>query len=318
MTQNYVMTWERLRSKVDLSKGYDIDENQRMQAPGEKELAAIARSHLFHLEDATLEALENTDNGPHDTLPPFSDVFLDGNFTVGEYRIRGVTLSLRSISKEGADKHHAATTQEDKRRILKEYLREGPEALEHASDTGFHAMRYLAIYHHVRPPSDGAAYVYVLTNHVGLVGSAPMQVNDSDWTTTPADGVGAKVDEYIQKLYWNFLDILNDPDVRIIEVKKSEASKKRRERDHAVVAPSTLHRIVLTGELKKYVQEMHDKKIKMQHERSWSHKWWVRGHFRTFRSERYVAARGKRIWILPHIKGEGVLIRKQYKVETTP
>jgi hypothetical protein len=44
----------------------------------------------------------------------------------------------------------------------------------------------------------------------------------------------------------------------------------------------------------------------------YSHAFWVRGHWRTLTAERYKEARGKRMWILPYVKGSGLLIEKTY------
>jgi len=46
----------------------------------------------------------------------------------------------------------------------------------------------------------------------------------------------------------------------------------------------------------------------------YSHKFWVRGHFRSLRSERYKEKRGIRIWIPPFVKGKGILMGKSYRL----
>ena len=45
-----------------------------------------------------------------------------------------------------------------------------------------------------------------------------------------------------------------------------------------------------------------------------SHRFRVRGHWKTFTAARYKQARGKRVWVLPYYKGEGLLIEKPYKM----
>lgn len=47
----------------------------------------------------------------------------------------------------------------------------------------------------------------------------------------------------------------------------------------------------------------------------YSHSFWVRGHFRHFKSSKYTSCKGKKIWIIPYIKGKGILIKKDYMVK---
>lgn len=44
----------------------------------------------------------------------------------------------------------------------------------------------------------------------------------------------------------------------------------------------------------------------------YSHAFRVRGHWRTYTAERYKQVRGQRVWILPFVKGSGILIDKTY------
>jgi len=48
----------------------------------------------------------------------------------------------------------------------------------------------------------------------------------------------------------------------------------------------------------------------------YSHKFWVRGHWRTLKNEkRYKDSVGKKMWIKPFIKGKGILIDKKYELK---
>lgn len=45
----------------------------------------------------------------------------------------------------------------------------------------------------------------------------------------------------------------------------------------------------------------------------YSYRFWVRGHWRSFRSSRYSESkRGGKTWIRPYVKGEGLLVKKAY------
>lgn len=49
--------------------------------------------------------------------------------------------------------------------------------------------------------------------------------------------------------------------------------------------------------------------------RHFSHKFLVRGHWRHYRSDRYINAGGKSVWVKPYIKGRGIFVEKKYKLE---
>ena len=113
----------------------------------------------------------------------------------------------------------------------------------------------------------------------------------------------------IQNFACNFLDFLNNPEVEIVEVERDEEqNKKRIARDKIPLPSQVLVRV--TGTIKKYLNE-----LRSSGHFSYSHRFWVRGHFRTLRAERYGDNVGMKRWIFPYIKGEGILIQKAYNVK---
>ena len=72
------------------------------------------------------------------------------------------------------------------------------------------------------------------------------------------------------------------------------------------VIPSTFT-IRITGKLKEYIDDIESKGLW-----TYAYKFWVRGHFRTFKDPRYKENVGKRLFIPPFIKGKGMLIEKDY------
>lgn len=121
--------------------------------------------------------------------------------------------------------------------------------------------------------------------------------------------------QYFSRLVFNFLDFLEDPDVKKVRVTRSPKNVARKQEQFGVLPPMLTTRIEITGELKVYLDSLKDK-LK-NHEYKYSHKFWVRGHWRQLRSARYTEAkRGLRLWIPPYIKGEGLLVRKNYSLET--
>lgn len=106
----------------------------------------------------------------------------------------------------------------------------------------------------------------------------------------------------------NFLDFLNNPEVQFIEVSRSEEQNmKRLKRGKPAIPPHQF--ITVTGKLKIYLDS-----LKENTDFYYSHRFWVRGHFRTLRSDKWKNKQGIKIWIPPFIKGKGILINKVYKV----
>jgi len=113
----------------------------------------------------------------------------------------------------------------------------------------------------------------------------------------------------IQLFVYNFLDFLNDPEVKIITVERDEKRNKKRVL-HGKLPIPTRKFVRITGQLKIYMDKLNSGAI-----RKIDHKFWVRGHFRTLRSEFWKKKRGIRIWIPPFIKGKGILIKRNYLVK---
>ena len=108
-----------------------------------------------------------------------------------------------------------------------------------------------------------------------------------------------------------FLNFLHNPEIEIVEVEHTDSQNLKRIKRGKIPIPSS-YSIRLTGKLKKYVSELE----KFGHFGThFSYKFWIRGHFRTLRSERYKKNIGKRVWLAPFVKGSGILIDKEYFIE---
>jgi hypothetical protein len=116
-----------------------------------------------------------------------------------------------------------------------------------------------------------------------------------------------KMRDFVHKFAVNFLNFLHNPEVILVEHKVSEKNLLRRQKNGKILIP-TRYSVNVTGTLKKYIDEISEHK-----NFHYSHRFWVRGHFRHLTAERYKEK--KVIWILPYIKGDGLLIEKIYKVE---
>lgn len=107
----------------------------------------------------------------------------------------------------------------------------------------------------------------------------------------------------------NVIDLIegNKEELDIREIKSSPLQNEKRVKkgkipvkDRVIIRPKK--------ELLNYINEFEKNYEKFRY----SHKFVVRGHWRHFRSERYRDAHGKKIWIKPYIKGDGLLIQKSY------
>jgi hypothetical protein len=118
--------------------------------------------------------------------------------------------------------------------------------------------------------------------------------------------------KFLMKFLTNLQFFLDQPDVEILEVKRSEKNRERRIRQGKFPMPSGV-RILIKGTLKKYVNAM---KASGHLSQPLGHAYWVRGHWRHFNSAFYKNLRGTRKLVLPYIKGEGMIINRYYKIES--
>lgn len=107
----------------------------------------------------------------------------------------------------------------------------------------------------------------------------------------------------------NVLNFINNPEVKMLKVERSEKNMKRRIRQGKIVLPSS-YKVVLTGVLKEYLDE-----VRAGRHFSYSYKFWVKGTYRHLRSIKFKNKKGIKIWIKPFKKGQGVLIEKIYVVK---
>ncbi len=116
----------------------------------------------------------------------------------------------------------------------------------------------------------------------------------------------------IRLFFCNFLDFLNNPETQLVNIERTELQNKKRIIRGKLPIPSYYY-VRLTGKLKIYLNQ-----LQSNGHLSYNHRFWVRGHFRTLRNEkRYGDRVGTRVWIVPYIKGQGILVNKMYDVKNT-
>jgi len=106
----------------------------------------------------------------------------------------------------------------------------------------------------------------------------------------------------------NFIDFLDEPDVKIVEIKRGTHNEKRIIRGKIPMPPSCSVRI--TGKLKKYMDSM-----KTGRHFTYGHRFWVRGHWHHYYHPKWKAKVGTRRWIPPYVKGNGMLFNKYYVLD---
>ena len=125
--------------------------------------------------------------------------------------------------------------------------------------------------------------------------------------------INPKIKDLIYHFTIAFINFINNPEIEIIENQVGNKQNIKRISKGKIPIPIN-YCVRVTGKLKIYLDDL--KKKGLLNEQTFNYRFWVRGHFRTLKSEIYGENIGKRIWILPYIKGQGLLIEKEYFVKT--
>ena len=129
------------------------------------------------------------------------------------------------------------------------------------------------------------------------------------------DGTFDKIDKHTKNILTficNFLDYLNDLDVETVNLNDAHERHDREMKNYYESCKMDLEHIYITRINRPL--KFYQKNVISIGKSSYSHRFWIRGHFRTLRHERYGEHIGRKRWIEPFIKGHGVLIQKDYKV----
>lgn len=118
-----------------------------------------------------------------------------------------------------------------------------------------------------------------------------------------------RLSNYVRVLICNIIDMVegNDEDLEVVTIETTKDQNLKRIKKGKIAIPTKVY-IRAKGKFKKYINEFNNELRKP------SHSFPVRGHWRNFRGERFVNVQGTKIWIKPFIKGQGILITKDYKV----
>jgi hypothetical protein len=125
--------------------------------------------------------------------------------------------------------------------------------------------------------------------------------------------INSKLKQMIFHFVVAFLNLLYNPDVEIVEIERTDEQNIKRIRRGKFPIPS-IHSIRVTGRLKIYLDELKNSGLIMD-DNYYKFSFWVRGFFRTLRSDKYKENVGKRLFVPPFVKGKGLLIEKEYYVK---
>lgn len=120
------------------------------------------------------------------------------------------------------------------------------------------------------------------------------------------------VNQYISNIVTNFLLFMNQSEVEYRVRERTDKNRERR-RDKGKTPLPNDAKVEVSGEIKLYLDKVQETDTDIEHE----HRYWVRGHWRTLRDEDHWGDKaGEKVWVKPHIRGEGPLIDKEYELKS--
>lgn len=251
----------------------------------------VKNAKLFRMDESikTMLVMTNPPNKNDDILLPFNHMFLDLGFSAEELQYYGIdTKELKEIIGLGISKGDLCLDKyEDENKCIKKSVGK--------------CLRIVAC---IRYGEEIRFETF----------SSNLSFTDESLKEKPVKYVRSKVIpqnimKFLHNYTINFINLLNAPNVTTIEIVKDDVqNKKRINRGKIPIPAQSIIRV--TGQLKKYVD-----KLSADPQWSYNYKFWVRGHFRTLHSEKWGERQGSRTWILPYIKGQGMLVEKEYIVK---
>jgi hypothetical protein len=257
-------------------------------------MQGLNAAHVFEVSDTIKKLLLMTDPpNKNDDIPlPFKYFFLDVQFTREELANVGIHIRADEITGALVTKGELIlhNHDEDLQKVIDE---NEPVVLGHALRTTIFS----------RMP-DGEGWFDTFNTNINLDEAAKEM--DAGVLTNPTSDEKAK--KFIHKFVINFLNFIHNPEVELIEHKRSEKNRKRRIKEGKVPLPTT-STIRVNGSLKKYIDYIEGE----SHLTRFEYRFWVRGHYRRLMSDYYKEKRI--IFVPPFIKGKGILVEKFYSVE---
>lgn len=257
----------------------------------------LSKVRVFEVSDNLKKLLAMTDapkiNEEELVRLPYDDIFLDVAFTRDELidygitpiyadMLRGIAVTKGNMIWNRGDENVSYDTYESQKRV--------GNGLRITMCSSIYQTRHEVLFD-------------VFNKNINL----DDEYKDKDIEIIENPTSDSKLRDFVHKFVLNFLNFLNNRDVEYVERRTSESNIKRKLKTGKPLIPSVVI-IKVSGKIKEYIDDVTKKGLW-----NFSHRFWVRGHFRDLRDERYKDK--KRIFILPFIKGKGLLIEKDYFVD---
>jgi hypothetical protein len=261
----------------------------------------IVEPKIFNLSNDIKEYLLLTKNKVYERKLPFKNTFIDTKLVFDKIEIYGISVSIGTTVKdiEERKKELKKKFKTDKE-IFVQKLNMLDELYKTQKDDRIDFLYWTCM--GVDHNDDTVFYLY---GRISELPGAEIYEEENDLDCSDIDKLPKEIDLFV----CNFLDFITQPDVKLVTVKRTkEQNEKRIKRGRPKIPVQKFVRV--DGELKIYLNKLKQQK-EMFH---FQHKFWVRGHWRTLRNPKWKEKRGTKIWIPPYIKGQGMLINKEYIV----
>lgn len=285
LKQMYEMHKEFPQEIIDMSKeiGYDLTEN--------KSKKLLENAEIFEVDEKTVWILNMTDNQIFSRKCPYDKIIIDCNLNLEGLWFKGFLITR-------------GNSESSKGTLLWTYWGEKDSTCTNPL--------------------------------VCKLFDPELDVLEEAFTSfeNEANKKARKVIKKLKVFVCNFLDFLNNPEVRIVRLERGQKNIERRKREGKEPLPSS-NKIIVSGVLKQYMDKT------SINTKGFNHRFWVRGHFRRFWNKKRYSylydlleqnklpdkyeidlniVPGEKtimIWHKPFIKGEGVLVTKNYELKKT-
>lgn len=241
----------------------------------------IAKAKMVHVDKELLQSLIHTDNKVFFRNTGLPVMFINQDFRYENYLIKGIMIS---------------NTKE-----LSEHM--------HPTD-----LLELVITHPNEQVLEALDDLMIMTLYIDVTNDQPIEqwlaysLTGSTYTRTKS----TKLRKYVSNIVCNILDFMNN-DTETIDINIVEIDKVRNDKRIIRGKPPIPAKVYIRpkSEYRTYYISFNND-LETRHR---THRYLVRGHWRHFRSSKWVKAQGQSVWIKPQVRGKGIFIEKKYKLE---
>lgn len=296
---NYYETWHKTHMLLELqrhrlSKDFTVYTSETPDEADADYLMALTylpRAKVFEVSETIKNLLLATDNVVTPTRLPFNPTFIETTLT---YDLAW----------------HGETLQTKNQRYFGLMLIEG-EPLRNVDGNLIHLSHLVKQGKELLEKPYPNIYIYAVTQDA--IGEGHIKIslyNEYTHTGVALEPQWRDERDFLRKFVMNFLDFLNDPDVEMVKVLRSDKSVRKAIRKHKKLGEIKESNVVrLTGKLKIYVDSLQSH---LSEHRHYSYRFWVRGHWRHLTARCWKNKRWLKVFIPPYVKGEGMLRLKRY------